>query len=184
MSCPHAGPVTDGAIAYHNSARTYEPQTGRYIQSDPIGLRGGLNTYGYVRQNPLIYIDPDGKQAALFWGNMGAASNGVAGAGLISHAAAIAGAGLASYGIGTLLYPYIQRPLAKAIDACMDENANCEREWRDARRTCRQLIYEQMQQAAGKRKKRSVIGVTGGYTDVEQCARGLVSERCGGNRVK
>ena len=34
--------------------------TARYIQSDPVGLRAGLNTYGYAYQNPLSNIDPDG----------------------------------------------------------------------------------------------------------------------------
>lgn len=37
--------------------RDYDPQTGRYIQSDPIGLRGGLNSYIYGDANPLIAID-------------------------------------------------------------------------------------------------------------------------------
>ncbi|MED5610695.1 RHS repeat-associated core domain-containing protein, partial [Pseudomonas sp. JH-2] len=45
---------------HYNYFRDYDPQTGRYVESDPIGLEGGLNTYGYVDANPLMLIDPLG----------------------------------------------------------------------------------------------------------------------------
>lgn len=44
----------------YNVHRYYESTTGRYIQSDPIGLHGGMSTYGYVKGSPLNRIDPLG----------------------------------------------------------------------------------------------------------------------------
>ncbi len=45
---------------HYNYFRDYDPESGRYVQSDPIGLIGGLNTYSYVGNNSLIYADPYG----------------------------------------------------------------------------------------------------------------------------
>ena len=45
---------------HYNYFRDYDPAIGRYVQSDPAGLIGGLNTYGYVGARPLALIDPWG----------------------------------------------------------------------------------------------------------------------------
>ncbi|RQG14466.1 sugar-binding protein [Pseudomonas aeruginosa] len=45
---------------HYNYFRDYDPETGRYVESDPIGLAGGLNTLGYAGQNPVMHQDPDG----------------------------------------------------------------------------------------------------------------------------
>ncbi|MEI2453869.1 RHS repeat-associated core domain-containing protein [Lysobacter firmicutimachus] len=45
---------------HYNLHRDYDPSSGRYLQSDPIGLFGGMNTYNYVTSSPLMWADPMG----------------------------------------------------------------------------------------------------------------------------
>ena len=50
---------------HYNYFRDYEPGTGRYVESDPIGLRGGISTYGYALASPLEFSDPTGEASVL-----------------------------------------------------------------------------------------------------------------------
>lgn len=48
-------------------ARWYDPNQGRFLTEDPIGLAGGLNLYSYVANNPLRFLDPSGLSLKTFF---------------------------------------------------------------------------------------------------------------------
>jgi RHS repeat-associated protein len=81
-----------------NYFRDFDPATGRYVESDPLGLGGGsYSTYVYAGGNPLTHIDPLGLDIAVVVGGQRTDSYNIAG-----HIAdAVTGSGIYSFGTGT-----------------------------------------------------------------------------------
>jgi len=59
----------------YNFFRDYDPGVGRYVESDPIGLRGGINTYVYVDGNPIGATDELGLSPSRGAGRMSGSSS-------------------------------------------------------------------------------------------------------------
>jgi RHS repeat-associated protein len=61
-----AGQYFDGeSYLHYNHHRYYNPITGRYIKSDPIGLIGDINVFTYSSNRPAVMSDPEGLSAYL-----------------------------------------------------------------------------------------------------------------------
>ncbi|WP_223497032.1 RHS repeat-associated core domain-containing protein [Stenotrophomonas indicatrix] len=107
---------TDASGLLYNYQREYEPAVGRYSQSDPIGLEGGISAYAYVNSAPTLAIDPLGLRKSL--AILSASEQGgvpLFGDNPFGHIALATESGLYSYGTshayGSSVGEYIQSQL-------------------------------------------------------------------------
>ncbi len=60
---------------HYNYFRITDPSTGRYVESDPVGLEGGINSYLFAEGNPIAYLDSFGLAPGDNFGSKSAAEN-------------------------------------------------------------------------------------------------------------
>jgi RHS repeat-associated protein len=160
---------------YYYRARYYDASTGRFLAEDPISFKGGANFYRYVKNNPVNLVDPFGLNpgAVPWWWwildnpiSIPIITVGAGGAAIIISI----GEGILAPATGIDDSRAIPKP--RPIP-CDKNKRDCAQEWADAYAMCRELLARPHPPRA----------MTGGYSDLANCARGLVSEECGGNPV-
>jgi RHS repeat-associated protein len=177
------GQMRTHADLYYNRYRDYDPTTGRYIQADPIGLAGGSNPYLYANDNPMRYTDPTGEFVPIVIAGL-CAGGGCEALGVAAVAV-----------IGGLIYEYnnhVALPEQYRGGICFFRGSHdggfggsgagnppndntgdrCKQEWDDAEKICKIQFNRSSPNPS----------ITGGYSNLRDCAKGLVSRRCGGNR--
>ena len=168
---------------YYDRARYNDPSTGRFANEDPLEGGGGPNFYGYVFNNPTDLVDPfglyPGAPAIPFpwtwpWKPILPSIPWEGVVGVAGRTVAVGAAVIYELTIGAKPFAIDDsRAIPKPTPPCDKNKHDCDKEWADAYEMCRELLARPHPPRA----------MTGGYTDLANCARGLVSEECGGNPV-
>jgi len=168
----YTGRELDTSELYYYRARYYDATMQRFLGEDPLGFNAGdINYYRYVFNSPTNLKDPNGQFVILI--PILEVVIDVAIASAARAAATAAARAAAARAIAKGLSKSAARAAAKAAaEAASNNSETCEQEWDRAYEICEREVNG------------CNPGLTGGYTNLHDCARGLVSQRCGGNKIE
>jgi len=176
---------------YFYRARYYESASGRFLSEDPVEFAGGINFYAYVGSNPVTLTDPTGfaptalpptltswteaeqiAYRAYVWSLKGTSQvlSKATTAGLVVLYLFDPSSGNNARWAHSREYQFEQE--------CRKGDKECEEEWREAYRKCREWLSQ-------PNPPIDLVGSRDGvpYTNLQDCARGHVTEACGGNPI-
>jgi hypothetical protein len=147
-------------ISLRTASAYYDPGVQRWISRDPVAEEGGLNLYEFEENAPVSFLDADGGRPVTFpiRPPLPPRIKPPLPLGPIGAAITCGAVGAAAIDLGSTLY----------YD---EKKKRCDKEWDDAFNMCKEELS----------KPNPSLGITGGYNNIMDCARGLVSEECGGN---
>jgi RHS repeat-associated protein len=153
-------------------ARDYDPLIGRWVSKDPVRFEGGVNLYEYATSDPINLVDVTGAGPVDI---VKCLANGYSFSECVDFERKLLCRNLGIFCDDDQPDPS-QGPIfpqgPRFPEGC-NEPPECKDEWAAARRKCAQLLTE--------KRTRQNRRLRGGHNNVEDCARGYVSAKCGGN---
>jgi RHS repeat-associated protein len=163
--------IEDGL--HYNWYRHYDPTIGRYVQPDPRGLVDGSAIYAYAKSAPISNVDPEGRQVIIVIPGQRDPDVTPVPPGVFDEWKKHAQAGING------LWNFCRRIISG--DGGGGPDPDCKDEIREAREICTEAY------ANGWSSDHDVGPYSkpdGGQWTIQDCMRGLISERCGGNPTK